>query len=101
MGLDINIYKRPRGPKEEVAYYRNNWVLQSWIKAKNCVDKIITVELMEELLDWIDNNFGSNDLKYAEDWDESNWQDFKDSVESIIKDMKANETYEYTYFSWW
>ena len=64
---------------------------------ENCEDKVITIETMQLLLECIKDK----DLEGSEDWKEDDWLTFKKEIEEVIADMKANETYEYTYHGWW
>jgi len=97
MGLDCFVEKRPKVKKEEVKYWRKNWVLQNWMESENCEDKVITIKTMELLLEFIKDR----DAEGSEGWTEADWEDFEKDIKDIIDDMRANETYEYTYHGWW
>jgi len=100
MGLDATIRKKPMVETIDVKYWRKNWVLQHWMNSGNCNEKTITIDTMNELLEFIDEpaNRGTDG---SEGWTEIHWTDFREDIEIIIQDMEENLTYEYTYDAWW
>ena len=44
------IQKKPIVEKEEVKYWRKNWVLQNYMDSENCIDKPIDINFMEKFL---------------------------------------------------
>lgn len=100
MGLDCFIEKRPAVKKEEVKYWRKNWVLQEWMESENAVDKPITIDTMNQLLEYILDK-DNHDTYGAESWTDDDWDNFADDIRQVIQDMEANSTYEYTYHGWW
>ena len=100
MGLDCYIEKRPAMEKQEVKYWRKNWVLQNYMESENCVDKQIDDVFMENLLaETI--KMEEESFEGSEGWTEDDWDAFRDDIRDVISDMQANETYEYTYQGWW
>lgn len=100
MGLDASIYKRPKNNSREVQYWRKNWVMNNWMNPKNLIDKTIKLEDMERLLNEIPT-MKKEGYDGSERWTEETWELFELQIECIIKDMKANESYEYYYHAWW
>jgi len=97
MGIDCCIEKRPKYKKEEVKHWRDNWLIQYWMESRNGTDMIVTIEILELLLEFIEDR----DVEGSEGWSEADWEDFEKDILNIIDDMKANEAYEYTYRGRW
>jgi len=97
MGIDCYIKKRPKYKKEDVKHWRDNWVIQYWMESRNGTDMIVTIEILELLLEFIEDR----DVEGSEGWSEADWEDFEKDILNIIDDMKANEAYEYTYRGRW
>ena len=100
MGLDANIMKRPKTEYEDVQYWRKNWVLQNWMEEENCVDKRIYESTIEELLEYIKDEDNHHD-EGSEGWTKEDWGVFERQIDHVLVSMRANESYEYIYSSWW
>ena len=101
MGLDATIRKRPESATTDVKYWRKNWVLQNWIDTNNCDVKLIDLQLMYDLLEFIKDQEQTNTAEGSEGWTPEHWNDFEEDIKDVIQDMESNETYEYTYDAWW
>ena len=100
MGLDGSIRKRPESSTTDVKYWRKNWVMQNWMDTNNCEDRVVYLETMQQLIEFIQDK-DNHDYPGSEEWTQEHWDDFEEDIQDIIADMESNETYIYTYDGWW
>ena len=99
MGLDSSIRKRSVDTIE-VKYWRKNWVLQNWMNTQNCEYKVLSVDMMRDLLEET-KEMEKEEYPGSEGWTPDDWDRFRDEIREVIQDMEEDISNEYTYDGWW